>query len=98
MQQFYMVEFELLDAFTNDFLEKIPKQQQQIDLMMSKGIIKSYSLALNRSKLWLIAGAEDEFGIMKIIDKLSLSEFMIPSIVPLMFHNTNKPVRTFTLN
>ncbi|BDS10498.1 hypothetical protein [Aureispira anguillae] len=98
MKQFYMVEFELLDVFTNDFLNKIPQQQQQIDRMMAKGIIKSYSLSLNRSKLWLIAGAENEFEVMEIIAQLSLSEFMIPSIMPLMFHNSSQTVREFSLN
>lgn len=98
MRQFYMIEFELLDVFTKAFLNKIPEQRQQIDLMIERGIVKSYSLALNRSKLWLIAGAQDEFEIMKLISNLPLSEFMIPSITPLMFHNAHKKNKEFSLN
>lgn len=98
MKEFYMIEFELLDVFTKAFLNKIPEQREVIDVMVAKGLIKSYSLALNRSKLWIIASAENEFEIMDLISNLPLSEFMIPSITPLMFHNTHQKTRDFSLN
>lgn len=98
MKQFYMVEFDLPKIFEDEFVARIPEQQKQIDLMMSRGIVKSYSLATNHSKLWMIAGGDSEFEIMEIISKLPLSEFMIPSIMPLMLHNSSQTVREFSLN
>ena len=98
MKQYYMVEFELPNAFTQQFIARIPEQRQKVDTMIAQGIIKSYSLAVNRSKLWIIACAESEFDLMKIIDDLPLIEFLIPSITPLMLHNTRQAIREFSLN
>jgi len=98
MKQEYMVEFNLPDVFVDEFISRIPQQRKQIDALMTRGIIKSYSLALNHSRLWMIVSADTEFDIMKIIENLPLSDFMIPSIVPLMFHKANKTIREFSLN
>jgi hypothetical protein len=98
MKQEYMVEFNLPDVFVDEFISKIPQQRKQIEDLMTRGIVKSYSLALNYSKLWMIVSADTEFDIMKILEDLPLSNFMIPSIAPLMFHKANKTVREFSLN
>ncbi|WP_052598836.1 hypothetical protein [Aureispira sp. CCB-QB1] len=98
MEQLYMIEFELLNAFTKEFTDNIPHQQVFVNSFIEKGIIKSYTLALNRSKLWMVAKADNEFEIMTLINQLPLTEFMIPSISPLMFHHTKERKRTFSLN
>lgn len=98
MKQFYMVEFDLPEALIEEFSARISEQQKQIDLMMTKGIVQSYSLSQNRSKLFLVAGADSEFEIMRLISTLPLSNFMIPSIMPLMFHCATQTARAASLN
>jgi len=98
MKQFYMVELELPELFVQNFTDQIKEQRKKIEEFMSQGTIKSYSLSLNRSKLWMILSAYSEFEVMDIISDLPSSEFMVPSIAPLMFHNTNQQVPSFSLN
>ncbi len=98
MQQQYMVEFDLPDVFVDEFIAHIPQQEKQINILMSQGIVKSYALSLNNCKLWLIIGADSEFQIMNIIEKLPLSEFMIPSIMALMFHKSSQLMPELSLN
>ncbi len=98
MKQYYMVEFDLPPAYIDEFTNRIPEQQKQIDILMTKGIIKSYSLAQNHSKLWMITSADSEFGIMEIISKFPLSDYMIPSIMPLKVNKSNQTLRELALN
>lgn len=93
-----MVELELPELFVQNFTDQIKEQRKKIEEFMSQGTIKSYSLSLNRSKLWMILSAYSEFEVMDIISDLPSSEFMVPSIAPLMFHNTNQQVPSFSLN
>lgn len=98
MKQFYMVEFDLPELFVEKFTHQLTEQRQKIDDFMRQGLVKNYSLALNRSKLWMTVSAYSEFEVMDIISDLPLSEFMVPSIAPLMFHNSNQQVPSFSLN
>lgn len=98
MKQAYMVEFELPDNLSPSFLELIPKQRAAVNQMLTDGTIKSYSLSLDRTKLWAIFVAESEFDVMEAVASLPLSDFMVPSISELMFHNASEVVMQFSLN
>lgn len=87
MKNCYMVEFELPQATAKEFLDKIPQQQQAVEMLMEQGVVKSYSLAQNRSRLWMVVSAQSEFETMRVIGRLPLSRFMIPSIAPLLSHD-----------
>jgi muconolactone delta-isomerase len=98
MQHFYMVEFELPYVMAPEFLERIPEQRDKVDELMAQGQIRSYSLAVNRSKLWMIVIADSEFEVMQIIGALPLSNFMIPCINSLMFHHSMESLMAISLN
>ncbi len=98
MQHFFMVEFELPSIMAPEFLQRIPEQKIIIDEMMAKGKIRSYSLSENRSKLWIVFIAENEFEVMELINQMPLSDFMIPSINLLMFHNSTESIMAISLN
>ena len=98
MKQYYMVEFDLPPVYIDVFTNRISEQQKQIDIMMTKGIIKNYSLAQNYTKLWMTISADSEFGVMEIISILPLSEYMIPSIMPLQVNKSNQTLRELALN
>jgi len=98
MQQFYMVEFELPSMMAPEFLARIPEQRNRVDEFMAEGRIRSYSLAVNRSRLWMIVVADSDFEVMQLIGQLPLIDFMIPSINSLMFHHSMEALMAVSLN
>ena len=99
MSQF-MVEFILPDDMTEEFISKVPRQRLKINQLMEKGKITAYSLAADRSKLWCIVKADNEFDVMAIIAEFPLIDFMRPTISELMFNNTATAIKLpmFSLN
>ncbi|MCB0549226.1 MAG: hypothetical protein KDD19_16730 [Phaeodactylibacter sp.] len=93
-----MVEFDLPETFTEEFLALLPKQRYVINTMLAQGAIKSYSLAIDRSKLWAVMLAESEFDVLEHIAQMPLSNYMTPNISELMFHNAADSVMQFSLN
>ena len=98
MKKTFMVEFDLPETLTEEFLALIPKQRYVINSMLVDGSVKSYSLAIDRSKLWAIMLGESEFEVMENITQMPLSNFMTPHISELMFHNAPDAVMQFSLN
>lgn len=47
---------------------------------MAEGKVKSYSLAIDRSRLWMIAKANTEFELMELIADMPLGSYMTPSV------------------
>ena len=93
-----MVEFELPDILTEEFLALIPKQRFAVNELLAEGIIRSYALAIDRSMLWVIVEADSEFELMEIIAQMPLSEYMDPHITELFFHNSPEFIHSFSLN
>jgi muconolactone delta-isomerase len=98
MKRSYMVEFELPEQLTEDFLALIPEQRLMVDNLMNEGKVRSYSLAMDRSVLWMIVDANSEFEAMETIAQLPLSDYMQPFISELMFHTTSEAALHFSLN
>lgn len=98
MKKAFMVEFDLPENLTEEFLALIPKQRYVINTMLVEGSIKSYSLSIDRSKLWAVMLAESEFDVMENIAQMPLSNHMTPHISELMFHNAADSVMQFSLN
>lgn len=93
-----MIEFELPEIMDEEFMALIPKQRFVINQMLAEGTIKSYSLAMDRSRLWVILAANSEFEAMELVTTFPLSDFMTPSLSELMFHNSADMLMQFSLN
>lgn len=98
MKSIYMVEFELPDIFTEEFMALIPRQRFVINQMMAEGTMQNYSLSLDRSKLWAIMTADSEIALMEDLARMPLIDYMVPHISQLLFHNTPMEVMQFSLN
>lgn len=98
MEKTFMIEFTLPRALTEEFLALIPEQRYAVNQMLAEGTLRAYSLAMDRSRLWAIVAAESEFDALDVISQLPLTEFMIPQISELMFHNTTTQIMQFSLN
>ncbi|REA60404.1 hypothetical protein DSL64_14945 [Dyadobacter luteus] len=83
----YMVEIMLPAVMSEEFTAKIPAQRKKINEMMEQGIMMSYALSDDYSKLWCVVRAESEFEVMSIVSEFPLIDFMDPKICRLMFNN-----------
>lgn len=93
-----MIEFDLPDAPDEEFFSLVPRQRYVINNLMAEGKIKSYSLAIDRSRLWVVAHADSEFEVLEMIADMPLGPYMTPNVSELMFHNTYEVLIPFSLN
>ncbi|MBA4251786.1 MAG: hypothetical protein C0425_01675 [Chlorobiaceae bacterium] len=82
-----------------EFFLKIPEQRGMVNELMKNGIIVSYALSFDRTKLWIIFNAENKVEVMTAIDSFPLREYMDFEIFELMFHeNVMTKLIQFSLN
>lgn len=94
----YMVEFDILFPHDTEFMSLIPAQRNEVNQLFQEGVLMSYSLNLERSRLWAIFHVDNESKLISIIDNLPLSRFMDYEYEELMFHNSLSMIPTISLN
>jgi muconolactone delta-isomerase len=95
----YMVTFELPIPFTAEFIERIPEQRQIINELLTEQKIHSYSLSMNRDRLWCMINADSRYEVVNVINTFPLIDYMPYDISELMFHNVASiQVPAFSLN
>lgn len=83
----YMVTCDLPESFSPDFIETIPKQRQKINELFKAGKLTSYSLALDRSKLWTVVLGETEEEVMEVLATFPLIDYLRVDIHQLAFND-----------
>jgi hypothetical protein len=83
----YLVEI-FLPEFTEEFFELVPAQRAYINKCMADGSVSSYSLAADRSKLWVVFMAKTEAEMKKILHRFPIIKRVNYKSFPLMFHNS----------
>lgn len=71
-----MVEIGLPYYKDEEFMALIPRQREQIGTLLQTGIITSFSLNQERTKIWLVMAAQNEDAAMKVIEQLAMYKFM----------------------
>ena len=71
------------------FFELIPRQRAHIDKLLEQGTVMSYSLSLDRSRLWVTMNARTEREAIEILSAFPMFKYFEPTLYPLMFHNTS---------
>jgi muconolactone delta-isomerase len=95
----YLVDLDLPLEMTEEFIALIPDQRRQIDELMSDGIVLSYALSQDRTKVWATINAESESEVQEILEMMPLIEFMEPTIYELAFYNaTGNGLPAISLN
>ena len=84
----YMVIITLPRTLTEEFLSLIPHQRAHVDGLMNSGMIASYSLSIERSRLWVTMVCESEHKVRELIDKFPLRRYMEIDIAELVLHKT----------
>jgi muconolactone delta-isomerase len=82
----YMVEMTLPEVLSKEFLALIPAQRAMVDRLTFAGVIVSYALAMDRSRLWASIAAGSEAEAMQILAGLPLTPYLGVQIHPLAFY------------
>ena len=98
MGKLFMVEFELPEILTEEFIRRIPRQRDYVNHLLAEGKIKSYSLAADRSRLWVVFIARSEFEVLETIAQFPLGDMMTPEVKELAFHNARDTMLQFSMN
>ena len=84
----YMIIIRFAASFSEEFTALLPDQRVQINRLMEKGIITSYSLSADRGTLWVTLLATSVEAVEKTLRMMPLFKFMHYDVVELMFHNS----------
>jgi hypothetical protein len=85
----YMIIIKFTELFSEEFYNLIPGQRKQINSLMARRIITSYSLSSDRGTLWVTMLATSLEAVEKIMRMMPLFRFMHYEVVELMFHNNH---------
>jgi muconolactone delta-isomerase len=95
----YLVDFDLPLEFNDEFIQLIPAQRSQIDELMANGIVLSYALSADRSRVWATINAESPEELNEILNTLPLIDFMEATVFELEFYNaTGNGLPAISLN
>ena len=76
----------------------IPQQRMAVHELFLAEKLLSYTLALDRKKLWAIFIAKDRESLKKHINTLPMSPYMTYNIAELMFYETVQYIPSMSLN
>lgn len=96
-EKVYMVEFEI-PVFTKEMSVLIPNQREMINQMMLDQKISNYSLAADRSMLWVIFTVATKSELLDLVTSLPMTPFMKFIYTELLFHNMLQVVPSHSLN
>jgi hypothetical protein len=85
----YMVDIDLPELLSNEFIKLIPKQRSFVKKMMSEGVISNYSLSFDRKKLWVVINADTPLEAKTIVESFPIYNHIKYKINSLLFHETN---------
>ncbi len=83
----YMIDIDLPEL-TKEFVELIPSQVALTNKLMKDGKLSGYTLALDRTKLWITINAESEHEAIEILQAFPIYSFLQYKIYKLAFNNT----------
>ncbi len=83
----FMVEFTMPTILTNRFTSLIPEQRALVNSYFTDGCLVSYSVSLEKSKVWAVFVAETEEEVLTLIKAMPLTRFMSHTINILTFYN-----------
>lgn len=86
----YLAVISLPAKLNEEFVALIPAQRKHVDHLTGEGTVTGYSLALDRSKLWISLVAENEQEAAAILAGFPLSKFFKTELHPLAFHQSSR--------
>ena len=98
MNQF-MVEMNLPEHIDDEFIGLIPSHRAHINRLLARGIVLSYSLSLDRKKIWTVITGRNEAEIERILQNFPIINWLSYDIHELAFNNNMTQILPkFSLN
>ncbi len=98
MNQF-LAEIHFPVYMSNELIDVIPKQRALVNKLFQQGIISTYSLALDRSKLWVIFNCASESEAVEYLEKFPIASYVEYIIHELAFsEQVDYSISTMSLN
>lgn len=94
----YIVEFTIFDPFNDEIEKLIPSQQMAVFKLFQEGVLHSYTLSLDRTRLWAVFSADSESELVRILSNLPMHNLMDYDYTELMFHNAASYLPAVSLN
>jgi muconolactone delta-isomerase len=95
----FIVEIKLPDVIDEEFEMLIPQQRAVINLLIEKKLVSSYSLAADRSKVWVFFDLEKEKQVSNILSQFPIINLVTYQIQELAFYNSaSNFIPQFSLN
>ena len=93
----YMVQFNFM-PFTLEMEETVPRQRLIVDRLFDQGVLITYTLAADRSRLWAVFQADSESELLSYIDSLPMTRFSDYTYNEIMFHDSSQFIPSISLN
>jgi hypothetical protein len=87
----YMVDLNLPEEMDMQFISLVPQQRKMVNDLFTEKVLLTYTLSLDRKKLWATVLAETELEVIEIMESFPLTQFMTYEIHPLMFNEIAEP-------
>ena len=76
------------DTLTEEFILLIPQQREYLDNMFNRGVIANYTLAMDRSKLWVTMVVQSAKDVRQIMDDFPIADYIEYTVHQLAFSNS----------
>lgn len=85
----FMVDIQLPANPDAEFFALVPSRRDHINKLLEQGVVLGYSLAIDRSRLWVTLNARDQRDAVEVLSSFPMFRYFEPTIYPLAFHNTS---------
>lgn len=82
----FMVELTLPEILSKEYILQIPKQKKLINKLILKGIISSYTVAYDRSRIWIVVKVKSISSCKKVLQMMPIYRFTNCSIYEIAIH------------
>ncbi|MEM9549250.1 MAG: muconolactone Delta-isomerase family protein [Bacteroidota bacterium] len=93
----YMVQFNF-GPFNLEMEEMIPRQRLMVDRLFDQGVLITYTLAADRSKLWAVFQSDSESELLSYIESLPMTKYCDYTYNEIMFHDSSQFIPSISLN
>ncbi|MFN3403978.1 MAG: muconolactone Delta-isomerase family protein [Cytophagaceae bacterium] len=94
----YMVDITLPVYSDENYYQLLPQQKEHISSLMNNGIILSFSLSADRSKIWATVKAVSEESVINILSEFPIYSYLKYSVTPLAINTVSNKIPPISMN
>jgi muconolactone delta-isomerase len=85
-ENYYMIDMRLPEVLDQELMDLVPQQRAFVNRLFQAGRMITYSLSLEKGRLWAIMKAESHLEILEMLSTMPIAPFVESEICPLTFH------------